>query len=108
MEWKDLLYTEKLGKKGKTYKNYEINTFEQDYSKIISSSAFRRLQDKTQVFPLDDSDFARTRLTHSIEVSTIASQMGQMLVNDGLLKDMEEDPRKKMEADIPCAPGWRS
>ena len=52
------------------------NPFENDYSRIILSSCFRRLQDKTQVYPLDDSDFIRTRLTHSIEVSAIASSIG--------------------------------
>ena len=56
--------------------DYPISEFERDYKAIISSSAFRRLQDKTQVFPLDKSDFVRTRLTHSIEVSTIARQLG--------------------------------
>ena len=50
-----------------------------DSSRIVSSAAFRRLQDKTQVFPLDKSDFIRTRLTHSIEVSTIARQLGIMI-----------------------------
>ena len=53
-----------------------------DYHEIVSSVVFRRLQDKTQVFPLDKSDFIRTRLTHSIEVSTIARQMGIMISKD--------------------------
>ena len=61
---------------------YPINEFEKDYNKIVSSAAFRRLQDKTQVFPLDKSDFVRTRLTHSIEVSTIARQLGIMVTQD--------------------------
>jgi len=51
--------------------------FEKDYHRIISSAAFRRLQDKTQVFPLDRSDFIRTRLTHSLEVSSFAKSLGQ-------------------------------
>jgi len=54
---------------------------EKDYQYIISSAAFRRLQDKTQVFPLEKNDFVRTRLTHTIEVSTIARQLGIMIVN---------------------------
>ncbi|QOR36493.1 deoxyguanosinetriphosphate triphosphohydrolase [Clostridium sp. 'deep sea'] len=56
--------------------NDNRNVFENDYGRIILSSGFRRLQDKAQVFPLDTSDFIRTRLTHSIEVAAIASSMG--------------------------------
>jgi len=82
MEWKKLLSTEKLtpeNSEPKVFSDYPINEFEKDYNKIVSSAAFRRLQDKTQVFPLDKSDFVRTRLTHSIEVSTIARQLGIMI-----------------------------
>lgn len=61
------------------WNKYDISEFEKDYKKIIASSAFRRLQDKTQVFPLDKSDFVRTRLTHSLEVSMIAKQLGTMI-----------------------------
>lgn len=57
------------------------NTFENDYGRLISSSPIRRLQDKTQVFPLEKSDFIRTRLTHSLEVSYIASSIGQSIEN---------------------------
>ena len=46
---------------------FERSEFEIDYSRIVSSASFRRLQDKTQVFPLDSSDFVRTRLTHSLD-----------------------------------------
>lgn len=53
------------------------NEFEKDYHRIIGSASFRRLQDKTQVFPLDQSDFIRTRLTHSLEVSSYAKSLGQ-------------------------------
>lgn len=52
------------------------NEFENDYSRIVFSSSFRRLQDKTQIFPCDPSDFVRTRLTHSIEVSSIGRSLG--------------------------------
>lgn len=82
MEWTSLLSTEKLAvepEEPAVFRVYPINAFEKDYRKIVSSAAFRRLQDKTQVFPLDKSDFVRTRLTHSIEVSTIARQLGIMI-----------------------------
>ena len=82
MEWDALLSKDKLGEDAaepRDWASYPINAFEKDYNKIVSSAAFRRLQDKTQVFPLDKSDFVRTRLTHSIEVSTIARQLGIMI-----------------------------
>ncbi|WP_431808570.1 dGTP triphosphohydrolase [Lysinibacillus sphaericus] len=50
--------------------------FERDYDRIMNSSSLRRLQDKAQVFPLQESDFIRTRLTHSMEVSAIARSFG--------------------------------
>ena len=81
MEWKKLLTQTRLGneeKAPKAFDDYYISPFERDYERIVSSAAFRRLQDKTQVFPLSKSDFVRTRLTHSIEVSTIAKQLGIM------------------------------
>lgn len=52
---------------------------ESDYHRIIRSASFRRLQDKTQVFPLDKSDFVRTRLTHSLEVAAIAKLIGKQV-----------------------------
>lgn len=55
------------------------NEFERDYDRIVASSSLRRLQDKAQVFPLQESDFIRTRLTHSIEVSAIARSFGTWL-----------------------------
>ncbi len=81
MEWKKLLTQTRLKEEEKiseAFNDYYISPFENDYEKIVSSAAFRRLQDKTQVFPLAKSDFVRTRLTHSIEVSTIAKQLGIM------------------------------
>lgn len=66
----------------KEFAKYPMSGLEKDYKAIISSAAFRRLQDKTQVFPLDKSDFVRTRLTHSLEVSTIARQLGIMITQN--------------------------
>ena len=85
MNWDTLLSTAKLApveEEPEAFARYPINVFEKDYAAIVSSPAFRRLQDKTQVFPLDKSDFVRTRLTHSIEVSTVARQLGIMLVQN--------------------------
>lgn len=54
MEWEYLLSKNRLGQEDtepRDWSNYPINTFEKDYNKIVSSAAFRRLQDKTQVSP---------------------------------------------------------
>lgn len=77
MEWSKLLCAERIrpSKKG-TSKDLRTE-FERDYHRIIGSASFRRLQDKTQVFPLDRGDFVRTRLTHSLEVSSFAKSLGQ-------------------------------
>jgi len=82
MEWSKLLSEETLSSRTKGAKlldNQNESPFEEDYRRIVLSSAFRRLQDKTQVFPLDKSDFVRTRLTHSIETSSVAKQLGAFI-----------------------------
>ena len=72
MHWNTLLSARRKGEYQKKpgSRSSDLRTeFEKDYHRIIGSASFRRLQDKTQVFPLDKSDFIRTRLTHSLEVS---------------------------------------
>ena len=67
MEWNALLCTKRMreGAGGQQPRTTDLRSeFEKDYHRIIGSASFRRLQDKTQVFPLDKSDFIRTRLTH--------------------------------------------
>lgn len=85
MEWKKLLADTRLGSKiNPPYDpvKYHMSEFEKDYWRIINSASFRRLQDKTQVFPLDKSDFVRTRLTHSIETSSLAKQLTAMITKN--------------------------
>jgi dGTPase len=53
--------------------------FERDYDRIIFSAPFRNLQDKTQVFPLPEHDFVHTRLTHSLEVSSVGRSLGKIV-----------------------------
>ncbi len=74
--------------------------FEKDYHRIISSSSFRRLQDKTQVFPLDQSDYIRTRLTHSLEVSSFAKSLGQNVGSRIVQEQLDPDFTLQTQMDI--------
>jgi len=80
-KWKLILEEKRFREKSATIESDGRNTFENDYGRLISSSPIRRLQDKTQVFPLEESDYIRTRLTHSLEVSYLASSIGQSIEN---------------------------
>lgn len=85
MEWKKLLCDERIRKTNRKPEDYR-SEFEKDYHRIIQSASLRRLQDKTQVFPLDKSDFIRTRLTHSLEVSSYGKSLGQSIGREILEK----------------------
>ncbi|PEM44310.1 deoxyguanosinetriphosphate triphosphohydrolase [Bacillus toyonensis] len=74
MVWSQLL--NKRRQRKSTAKTMEHrNEFDKDYDRIIYSSSLRRLQDKAQVFPLQENDFTRTRLTHSMEVASLGRSM---------------------------------
>ena len=75
LEWNKLLCTkrERESKSGSSI-NPVRNEFEADYDRIVGSSSVRRLQDKAQVFPLQQNDVARTRLTHSMEAAACQRQ----------------------------------
>jgi dGTPase len=78
MSWESLLCPQRLGKPSLAQSNTNLRTpFDQDYDRIIFSHPFRSLQDKTQVFPLPDSDFVHNRLTHSLEVSSVGRSLGR-------------------------------
>lgn len=92
MEWEKLLSDARIGDKiNPPYDpvKYHMNEFEKDYWRIINCASFRRLQDKTQVFPLDKSDFVRTRLTHSIETSSLAKQLTAMITKNIAMYEKE-------------------
>ncbi len=86
MEWKNLLSDKRFRERSKRDPLDARNPFEDDFSRIVFSSAFRRLQDKTQVFPLERDSLVRTRLTHSMEVSNIGRSIG-LSVERKLVKD---------------------
>lgn len=76
MEWIDLLSAARLNDKDAQNTEYR-SEFERDVDRIIFSHPFRRLQDKTQVVPLPEHDFVHTRLTHSLEVSSVGRSLGK-------------------------------
>lgn len=81
MNWEQLLSLRKQGDTNKRLRNEQDETrlgFDVDYDRIIFSSAFRSLQDKTQVIPLSKTDFVHTRLTHSLEVSVVGRSLGRL------------------------------
>lgn len=84
MHWNELLSPARLGYPApkENAPHDSRNAFEQDYSRVVFSSAVRRLQDKAQVFPLESSGYVRTRLTHSMEVSSIARSLGVSVENE--------------------------
>jgi len=76
VNWKSLLSARRPGQPSDSGGSYR-SVFEQDYDRIIFSHPFRRLQDKTQVHPLPEHDFVHTRLTHSLEVSSVGRSLGK-------------------------------
>ena len=82
MTWEQLLSLKRQGDTSKRLRIEQDDTrlgFEVDYDRIIFSSAFRSLQDKTQVIPLSKTDFVHTRLTHSLEVSVVGRSIGRLV-----------------------------
>ncbi|WP_233236353.1 deoxyguanosinetriphosphate triphosphohydrolase [Bordetella sp. LUAb4] len=76
MQWERLLTPQRLGKRAAPEEQDPRSEFTRDNDRIVFSSAFRRMQDKTQVFPLAKSDYVRTRLTHSLEVASVGRSLG--------------------------------
>ncbi|PQJ68982.1 deoxyguanosinetriphosphate triphosphohydrolase [Polaribacter butkevichii] len=80
MNWEQLLSLKRFGDTQKRDRIAQDETrlgFDVDFDRIIFSSAFRSLQDKTQVIPLSKTDFVHTRLTHSLEVSVVGRTLGR-------------------------------
>jgi dGTPase len=80
MNWEQLLSLKRFGDSQKRSRAAQDETrlgFDVDFDRIIFSSAFRSLQDKTQVIPLSETDFVHTRLTHSLEVSVVGRTLGR-------------------------------
>lgn len=77
MDWKQLISSKRLGQESRYgQKHDERSEFKRDYDRLIFSAPFRRMQNKTQVFPLPGSIFVHNRLTHSLEVASVGMSLG--------------------------------
>ena len=78
MDWNRLISAKRFGLEDMHQPDYQENRseFQRDYDRLIFSAPFRRLQNKTQVFPLPGSVFVHNRLTHSLEVSCVGRSLG--------------------------------
>lgn len=77
MNWSTIFTTQRIGQAKETAG--QRSGFQRDFDRLVFSSAFRRLQDKTQVFPLPGSTFVHNRLTHSLEVASVGRSLGSMV-----------------------------
>lgn len=103
LKWELILNKKRIKEyKGSKKGNELRDEFENDYDRILFSASFRRLQDKAQVFPLEKLDFVRTRLTHSLEVSSIAKSLGKSIGNElvNITKDSDEKVTFEMVEDM--------
>ena len=77
MDWNRLISSRRLGQENRHPERHDLRTeFKRDYDRLIFSAPFRRLQNKTQVFPLPGSIFVHNRLTHSLEVASVGMSLG--------------------------------
>ena len=92
MEWKQLISNKRFGQEHKHAERHDdLSEFKRDYDRLIFSSAFRRLQNKTQVFPLPGSIFVHNLLTHSLEVASVGILLCHAqdhLMGSALAKDL--------------------
>lgn len=91
MKWEQLLSNKRLGQEHQQHSVDDRTEFQRDYDRLIFSAPFRRLQNKTQVFPLPSSIFVHNRLTHSLEVSSVGRSLG----NDVSRALLERHPELK-------------
>lgn len=80
MDWEQLISSKRFGmEQYHADKKQDRTEFQRDYDRLIFSSPFRRMQNKTQVFPLPGSVFVHNRLTHSLEVSSVGRSIGNIV-----------------------------
>lgn len=98
MKWKELICDKRLGmEEYHDPRRHTRTDFQRDYDRLIFSSPFRRLQNKTQVFPLPGSIFVHNRLTHSLEVSSVGRSMANETVEYLREWQHDADDMRKLE-----------
>jgi dGTPase len=102
MYWPQLLSRKRLGTDQPPSPVTARTDFQRDFDRIVFSSAFRRMQDKTQVFPLSTVDYVRTRLTHSLEASSIGRSLGTLVGEQVIARHQLQDFEASDFGDI-CA-----
>lgn len=101
IEWDNYLKTDR-DRKSTRAKGVDFRTdFESDFGRVVFSSAIRRMHDKTQVMPLTSGDSMHTRLTHSMEVMSIAYSLGIGLCRNEEFKTAYGEKASDYERDIP-------
>lgn len=106
MNWNNIVSTTRTGV-GKSTKQSR-SQYQIDFDRLIFSSGFRRLQNKTQVFPLPGSTFVHNRLTHSLEVASVGRSLGTIIGEEiakkkGVTKEMQEFYKNDLSAVIASA-----
>ena len=97
MNWDKLICDVRLGQEERQERKGGVRSeFERDYDRLIFSSPFRRLQNKTQVFPLPGSIFVHNRLTHSLEVACVGRSLANEIAQQLLEKYKAEPWREKL------------
>jgi len=96
MNWNQLLSDKRFGMEEYHDRKHDRTDFQRDYDRLIFSAPFRRLQNKTQVFPLPGNIFVHNRLTHSLEVSCVGRSMGNNIAR-GLMKKYPEESASFLE-----------
>ena len=83
MNWQQLISSKRFGQENRHIERHDDRSeFKRDYDRLIFSAPFRRLQNKTQVFPLPGSIFVHNRLTHSLEVASVGMSLGNDVAKD--------------------------
>lgn len=102
MKWEKLLSAKRWGSEDKYNADpaEARSEFQRDYDRLIFSSPFRRLQNKTQVFPLPGSVFVHNRLTHSLEVASVGKSLGRIFYNKLKSDDTQVDEKLPLISEI--------
>lgn len=100
MQWNQLLNANRFGQSSRNLNPVETRSqFQRDYDRIIFAPAFRRLQNKTQVFPLPGSVYVHNRLTHSLEVASVGRSLGRKVTN--FLMNADDKPSQHLLEELP-------